>query len=206
LIEDAGALRRRTASDPSGVLEPGLDDRCVRVAAGAHRGQWSVLERVSHRRLYTGPQKMPAPLARLLGLEPGVKRKLVTVNGTEVPCTWGSYPYFFGGPFRRVLDAAGFGDGEAMRIVVLAATDVTVEHVPDLGLVPGPFATLVTGAGLYDETGAVVPFDEIVPCLAYAVGLEGKAPLTQIERRLAARHDHAFYDAFGLVFADQLGA
>ena len=142
-------LRRRTADDPSAIPEPGLDDACVRVIAGPHRGCWSTIVPINHRRLYTGPQKLPPPLANFLGMAPGVRRMPITIDGTfTVHSTWGSYPYLFGGELRPVLDQLGFDDGALIRIIVRGegnAVDRT--RCPPAPEDPRPLDTLVAAAG-----------------------------------------------------------
>jgi hypothetical protein len=207
LIEEAGVLRRRTAQDPSPICEPGLDGTCLRVIAGPHRGDWSTSACVSHRRLYVGSQKIAPPLAILLGLEPGAKGVPITINGQHsVRSTWGSYPYLFGGELRPVLDTLGFQDGTPIRIIVRGAADLLIESSPGEAVGLSPLAMLAAGAGLYDEAGHPVSHGELAANLAYAIGLAPETPLTMIGRRLAARRNAELYEAFEIVFADELSA
>ena len=206
LIEEAGVLRRRTADDPSAIPEPGLDDSCVRVIAGADSGCWSTIVRINHRRLYTGPQKLPSPLASFLGMAPGVRRMPIQIEGAAtVQSTWGSYPYLFGGELRQVLDALGFADGALIRIIALGQADVAIESLPEQSEPRGPVDTLVARAGLYNETGEPLPYVELGPALAYAVGLEPDDALYIVGRRLSARRNAAITAAFDVVFADEVG-
>ncbi len=206
LFEDAGVLRRRTVDDPSAIPEPGLDDSCVRVIAGPHRGCWSTIVTINHRRLYTGPQKLPSPLANFLGMAPGVRRMPITVESVgTVRSTWGSYPYLFGGELRPVLDQLRFADGARARIIVCGPDEIVIEPVPVTPDDPRPIAVLVAAAGLYDDEGQPVGRSELVAELAYAVGLEPTTPVFMVGRRLSARRDNAALRAFEIVFADELG-
>jgi hypothetical protein len=202
VIEEAGVLRRRRPGDPPAVPDPGLDDKCFRVVAGAYRGCWSSMVIVSHRRLYLGPQPIPTPLAELLEIEPGARRVPVTLNGAGVHVTWLQSPYLFGGELRPVLDALGFADGELIRLVVTGPGALLAERVPAVTGPDTPFRTLVTGACLYDETGAPVPDSEIAAALAYSIGLDSDTPLPIVGRRLASRHDPALHEALNLIFPE----
>ena len=207
LIEDAGVLRRRTADDPSAIPEPGHDDSCLRVIAGPHRGCWSTIVAVNHRRLYSGPQKLPMPLASFLGVAPGVRRIPITIDNTfTVRSTWGSYPYLFGGELRPVLDQLEFADGDLIRIIVRRPGDIVIESVPATPEDPRPLDVLVAGGGLYDDEGQPIGRAELAGELAYAVGLEPTTPVFMVGRRLSARRDHAVLRAFEIVFADELSA
>jgi hypothetical protein len=207
LIEEAGVLRRRTADDPSAIPEPGLDDSCVRVIAGPHRGCWSTIVSVNHRRLYTGPQKLPFPLASFLGITPSVRRMPIHVEGAAtVRSSWGSNSYLFGGDFRPVLDQLGFADGELIRIIVSAKADLVIEPVPASAPEPGPFDILIAAIGLYGDDGLPVAHAELASNLAYAIGLDPETPLFMVGHRLSARRDAAVLAAFEIVFADELGA
>jgi len=207
LIEEAGVLRRRTAEDPSAIPEPGLDDSCVRVISGPYRGCWSTIVTINHRRLYTGPQKLPAPLANFLGVTPGVKRMPLIIDDTfTVRSTWGSYPYLFGGELRPVLDQLGFADGALVRFIVRDPGNIVIEPVPAIPEDPGPLDVLVAAGGLYDGDGRPVGRAELAGELAYALGLEPTTPVFMVGRRLSARRDMAVLRAFEIVFADELGA
>lgn len=202
VIEEAGVLRRRRPGDPPAVPDPGLDEKCFRVIAGPHRGSWASTLVVSHRRLYHGSQPIPTPLAELLEIEPGSRRVPVTVNGATVHLTWLQSPYLFGGELRPVLDALGFADGELIRLVVTGPGALLAERMRDVTGPDTPFRTLVTGACLYDETGAPVSDGEIAEALAYAIGLDPDTPLPVVRRRLAARHNPALREALGLIFPE----
>ena len=207
LIEEAGVLRRRTANDPSAIPQPGLDHSCVRVIAGPDRGCWSTIVAINHRRLYTGSQKLPAPLANFLGMAPRVRRMSITVDGAgTVRSTWGSYPYLFGGELRPVLDKLGFADGDLIRIVVRGPGDLVMEPVPSTPEDARPLDVLIAAGGLYDEEGQAVGRAELAGELAYAVGLEPATPVFMLGRRLSARRDYRVLRAFEIVFADELGA
>jgi hypothetical protein len=207
LIEEAGVLRRRRPDDPPATREAGLDDECLRVVLGPQMGEWSTIKRINHRRLYHGSQKLPAPLAVILGVEPGVSGVPITVNGENVVrSSWRtSYPTFFGGELRPVLDQLGFADGDLMRIVARQG-EATITPVPTVDVAAGPLGTLVRGAALYDEYGEPVPFGELSGSLAYAIGLAPDTPLVMVGRRLAARRNAELLVAFELVFAAELGA
>jgi len=205
VVEDAGVLRRRRPDDPPAVPEPGLDDKCFRVVAGEHRGCWSSMVIVSHRRLYHGPQWIPTPLAELLEIEPGAMRVPVAVNGITVHASWGQSPYLFGGELRPVLDTLGFADGEVIRLVVTGPGALFAERVPAVAGSRTPFRTLVTGACLYDEVGMPVPDAEIAEALTYAIGLDADTPLPIVERRLATRHNPLLREALGLIFPEVCG-
>jgi hypothetical protein len=207
LIEEAGVLRRRTAEDRSGIPEPGLDDTCVRVISGPHRGCWSTIVTINHRRLYTGPQKLPGPLANFLGVKPGVRRMPLTIDDTfTVRSTWGSYPYLFGGELRPVLDQLGFADGDLVRFIVRDPGNIIIESVPATPEDPRPLDVLAAAGGLYDDEGQPVSRADLAGELAYALGLEPTTPVFMVGRRLSARRDMAVLSAFEIVFADELGA
>lgn len=203
VIEEGGVLRRRHRDDPPAVPAPGLDGACLRIVAGPRRGCWSCMVTVSHRRLYYGPQPIPAPIAQLLSLDHGSRRVPLTVNGKPVHATWaGQAPYLFGGEFRPVLDDLGFADGERIRLIAVGPGELLAEKLPVITGPDTPLRTLVTGACLYDEAGAPVPDDEIAEFLAYTVGLEPDTPLPIVGRRLATRHNPALRRALSLIFTE----
>jgi Sigma-70, region 4 len=203
VIEEGGVLRRRRPGDPPAVVAPGLDGTCWRLVAGPQRGRWSCVLTVSHRRLYRGPQRLPAPIAQLTGLGPGSRGVALTVNSMPVHASWlAQDPYLFGGELRPVLDRLGFADGERIRLIVIGDHELLAERLPDIPGPDSPFLTLVNGAGLHDAAGQAVPDDEVSRSLAYAVGLEPDTPLPVVDRRLAARHNPALRQALGLIFPE----
>jgi hypothetical protein len=203
VIEEGGVLRRRRADDPPAVLAPGLDGACWRVTAGPHRGHWSCVVTVSHRRLYHGPQRLPAPIAKLVGLGHGSRRAEITVNGMPVHASWLSQdPYVFGGELRPVLDNLGFTDGERLRLIAISEHELLAERLPTIAGSDNPFLTLVSGASLYDAAQGAIPDAEVPGSLAYAVGLEPGTPLPVVDRRLAARRNPALRRALALIFPE----
>ena len=203
VIEEGGVLRRRRPDDPPAVTAPGLDGGCWRVVAGPHRGRWSCVVAVDHRRLYHGSQRLPGPIAQLAGLSHGSRRVTLTIDSAPVHASWLSQdPYIFGGELRPVLDNLGFTDGERIRLIVGGERELLPERLPVIPEPDSPFRTLVTGAGLYDAARKAVPDDEISRSLAYAVGLEPDTPLPVVDRRLAARHNLALRQALGLIFPE----
>jgi hypothetical protein len=206
VIEQGGVLRRRQPGDPKATPEPGLDDGCFRVVSGPHRGRWSSVVTINHRRLYHGPQWIPAPLAEELAIEHGTQRVSVTVNDDRiVHATWLQSPYLFGGELRPVLDRLRFADGDRIRLIATGPRDLQIERVPVTSGPDTPYRTLSDGAGLNDGTGQSPADSDIVPTLAYAIGLEPDTPLPVIERRLLNRGNRALWRALALLFPEELG-
>jgi hypothetical protein len=207
VIEDAGVLRRRRKGDPPAVRAPWLDGACFRVIAGPHRGDWSCVVVISHGRLYTGPQRIPTPLAELLEIEPGASRVPITVGGSTIHASWLHAPYLFGGQLRRVLDELGFADGQHVRLVAAGPRQLPIVALPSVvaTTADNPFDTLIGGAGLYDEAGRPVADGEVAEALSFAVGFDGPAPVPVVERRLGERRNGALREAFVRIFPEELG-
>jgi hypothetical protein len=207
VIEDAGVLRRRRKGDPPAVRAPWLDGACFRVIAGTHRGDWSCMVVISHRRLYTGPQPIPTPLAELLEIEPGASRVPITVGGSTIHASWLHAPYLFGGQLRPVLDELGFADGQHVRLVAAGPRQLLIVPLPSVvaTTADNPFDTLISAAGLYDEAGRPVADGEVAEALSFTVGFDGPAPVPVVERRLTERRNGALREAFVQIFPEELG-
>lgn len=204
LIEEGGVLRRRRPGDPPAVREPGLDDECFRVVAGAHRGRWSHLATVNSARLRGGSLELPAPLADLLGIPPGGTGVELKANGTHiVRGSWRHSPSLWSRDLKPVLGALGLAHGDRMRMIEAGRGELLIERVPELTGAGGPYRMLADGAGLYDEDGTQVAEGDIADALSFAIGLQ-HAPLVAVERRLRSRRNNDLADALTLLFPDQL--
>lgn len=204
LIEDGGVLRRRRQSDPPAAGEPGLDNECFRVIAGAHRGRWSHIAAVNSSRLRGSSLELPAPLADLVGIVPGSTGMKLKANGRHVVRgSWRHGPSLWSRDLKPVLAELGLHDGDQMRLIEAGPGELHIERVPELAGASGPYRTLADSAGLYDEHGNQIAEGDIADALTYAVGLP-PAPLVVVERRLRSRRNSDLADALALLFPDQL--
>lgn len=204
LIEDGGVLRRRRPGDPPATGEPGLDDQCFRVVAGDRRGRWSYRATVNSARLRGGSLELPAPLADLLGVAPGITGVELKVNGSHVVrSSWRHSPSLWSRDLKPVLAELGLGHGDRMRLIETGPGELLIERVPELTGAGGLYRTLAEGAGLYDEHGTQTAEGDIADALSDAVGLQ-HAPLIAVERRLRSRRNYHLADALTLLFPEQL--
>ncbi|HVA05834.1 MAG TPA: sigma factor-like helix-turn-helix DNA-binding protein [Acidimicrobiales bacterium] len=203
VVEEDGVLRRRHPDDPPRLVEPGLDEKCMRVAEGPNRGRWACILDVNHKRLYHGPQFIRRPLAELLEIDPGTSGAAVRVNGLAVRASWRQDPYLFGGDLRPVLDKLGFADGERVRMIVAGPREVLVESLPE-GEALGSYASLIVGLALYDAAADPLPVAELPTAVAYAIGLDPSTPLPVVHRRLLSRRNRDLSEALCDIFPEAL--
>ncbi len=93
-----------------------------------------------------------------------------------------------------------------MRLIEVGRGELLNERVPELTGAGGPFRTLAVAACLYDDAGTQVAEGDIAESLAYAVGLDPRAPLIAVDRRLRSRRNTDLAEALALLFPEQLAS
>lgn len=197
-IEENGVIRTRREDEQLAIGSPEQNGWMFRVVDGPDRGKWSCSTLVSYPALRGSSLEPPMPTATLLGLAYDEESE-ITINGSKVRVTFrGQGVRLFSRDVVPLLRSMGANNGDLIELVFDGPGEISLT-------VKTPLTAHASASDKLRQIIGGEGTDQLLPDLAYAVGLDGTFDedffASDLIERLSQRPDRREEKIMALLFS-----